>query len=291
MSQRPALRPWASQHILLILPLGRSHTRDQGSHSPAFPPNSPSLPPPSWANSGHPPGPPGGWVSPWQSSRLKGGRPAQLNSQRTAGPPQTCGPRLPDSTGGSSDLPTPAPALPSQPWGWLGLGRGPGTCPLDRQQCPPRTEGSCLLGMSPGDREKAPVPRRSVSWVSKISLRRNSMIAMGPHHVTLTLTCHVSMETVSMETRGQPATGGGELGALSGPRALFRTGLSTWWRSHRAACGLGKERGEAHTAGQSGGPTCQGTRGDASPRSQRRPPRRTAFHLEQTEVLPSSGEH
>lgn len=220
MSQRPALRPWASQHILLILPLGRSHTRDQGSHSPAFPPNSPSLPPPSWANSGHPPGPPGGWVSPWQSSRLKGGRPAQLNSQRTAGPPQTCGPRLPDSTGGSSDLPTPAPALPSQPWGWLGLGRGPGTCPLDRQQCPPRTEGSCLLGMSPGDREKAPVPRRSVSWVSKISLRRNSMIAMGPHHVTLTLTCHVSMETVSMETRGQPATGGGELGALSGPAGV-----------------------------------------------------------------------
>lgn len=43
------------------------------------------------------------------------------------------------------------------------------------------------------------------------------MIAMGPHHVTLTLTCHVSMEAVSMETWGQPPTGGGELGALSRP--------------------------------------------------------------------------
>ena len=83
---------------------------------------------------------------------------AQLKSQRTAGPPQTCGPCLPDSMGGSSDLPTPEPALPSQPWGWLGLGRGPGTCPLDQQQCLLRTEGSCPLGMSAGDREKVPVP-------------------------------------------------------------------------------------------------------------------------------------
>lgn len=43
------------------------------------------------------------------------------------------------------------------------------------------------------------------------------MIAMGPHHVTLTLTCHVSTETVSMETWGQSPTGGGELGVLSRP--------------------------------------------------------------------------
>lgn len=64
-----------------------------------------------------------GWVSP--------GRLAQLDSQRTASCPQTCGPYLPDLAGGSSDLPTPAPALPSQPWVWLGLGRSPGTCPLD----------------------------------------------------------------------------------------------------------------------------------------------------------------
>ena len=72
MSQRPGPRPWAAQHILLMLLLGPGDTRDQGSHSPTFPPNSPSLPPPSWANSGHLPGPPGGWVSPWQSGRLKG---------------------------------------------------------------------------------------------------------------------------------------------------------------------------------------------------------------------------
>ena len=163
-----------------------------------------------------------GWVSP---RRL-----AQLDSQRTASCPQTCGPYLPDLAGGSSDLPTPAPALPSQPWLWLGLGRGPGTCPLDRRQCPLRTEGSCPLGMFPGDREKVPVPQRSVSWVSKISLRRNNTMAMGPHHVTLTLKCHVSMET-----QGQPPMGGVEPGsseqthgrclAQASPRGGGHTGL------------------------------------------------------------------
>lgn len=102
------------------------------------------------------------------------------------------------------------------------------------------------------------------------------MIGMGPHHVTLTLKCHVSVET-----QGQPPMGGAEPGSSEQTRGRRLAQASPCGGGH-TGLPVGSGRGTVRVTLQDkvGDPPCWGKRGDASPKSRRRPLRRTALHLE-----------
>lgn len=71
------------------------------------------------------------------------GRPAQLCSQRTAGPPQMYGPHRPDSMEDSSELPTPVPGTPVPTPGVAWAGQR-------SRRLPPQTDCSVPWGQTEG---------------------------------------------------------------------------------------------------------------------------------------------